>query len=187
MAEQQLHLTNTVGWRALLNHAQYAGGVRLSAEVEEHLVALLLRYVGAEVSSADIENGLLDRFDRIANVDTRDPAVLGDQCLLFAGLIPEHVIRRGLPVAYFVQLGRSSYRDSATRGQAGLYRELDREFVCAMDTLQTLRVLDSGEPCIDGFNAFCLWHDLGSRHGWRVLRSITPSLPASVSVSDLVH
>lgn len=187
MAIHELHIAATAGWRALLTHAQHAAGVRLTLPVEEHLVSLLYRYVGADISPDDIENGLLDRFDRIANADTSKPSVVGDQCLLFAGLIPEHVIRKGLPVSYFVQLGRNAYTEFGSRHEAELYAALAEEFVPAMDILQTLRVMQSGEPCIDGFNAFHLWHDLGSSHGWRVLRSMTASLPASCSTSERVH
>lgn len=188
MANQHLHLASTAGWRALLTHAQHAADVVLPIEVEEHIVGLLYRYIGEELSTAELENGMLNRFDRIANADTRRSDVVGDQCLLYAGLIPEHVIRKGMPVSYFVQLGQSSYAECGQRASEGLvYAALSREFVHAMDTLQTLRALQSGESSIDGFNAFHLWHDLGSQHSWRVLRSMSAALPASGDVSQLLH
>jgi hypothetical protein len=187
MANQNLHIAATAGWRALLTHAQHAAGVGLTAPVEEHLVTMLYRYVGADVTPSDIENGLLDRMDRVVNADTSKRSVVGDQCLLFAGLIPEHAIRKGLPIAYFVQLGCDAYRQHSSRHESTLYAALADEFVVAMDTLQTLRVMQCGQPCIDGFNAFHLWHDHGSRHGWRVLQSMTSSLPASCSTSQCVH
>ena len=64
---------------------------------------------------------------------------------------------------------------------------LAEEFVRAMDTLQTVRVLQSGESCIDPFNAYHLWRDLGSTHGWRVLRALSAALPASEQVSRHLH
>jgi hypothetical protein len=187
MTNQELHISATTGWRALLTQAQHTAGLRLTQLVEEHLVRMLFCYVGADISPTDMENGLLDRFERIANGDSRKPGVVGDQCLLYSGLIPEHAIRKGLPVAYFVELGRDAYRQSSSAVNAPIYTALADEFVCAMDTLQTLRVLQSGQPCIDGFNAFSLWHDLGSTHSWHVLRSMTAGLPASCSVSQRVH
>jgi hypothetical protein len=187
MLGTELHITQTTGWRALLTHAQLAGGVMLSGMVEEHLVALLFRHVGAELTPADLEAGLLDRVDRILHADTRDPVVVGDQCLLFAGLFPEHAIRKGVPIAYFVEVGRNAYREYATRNDSPLYAVIADEFVRAMDTLQTLRVLSSGEPCIDAFNAYHLWRDLGSAHGWRVLRALSSGLPASEAVSRHLH
>ncbi len=187
MPYQELHIPATAGWRALLTHAQHAAGVQLSPAVEGHLVSLLFRYVGADITPVDLENGLLDRLDRITNVDSSKASVVGDQCLLFAGLIPEHVIRKGLPVSYFVELGRNSYAEFSSRQRNELYDSLAREFVRAMDILQTLRVLQSGATCIDGLNAYTLWHELGSSHGWRVLRSLSTSLPASCSTSHMIH
>lgn len=187
MPNQDLHIPQTTGCRALLTHAQNAGGLHMSRAVEEHLVALLYRHVGADISPVDIEHGLLDRLDRLLHADTSKPCVVGDQCLLFAGLLPEHAIRKGLPVSYFVEVGRNAYREYASKHRLPLYEQLAEEFVVAMDVLQTLRALQSGEPCIDGLNAFHLWHDLGSAHGWRVLRALTPSLPASCSTSARVH
>lgn len=187
MAHQDLHIPQTTGWRALLTHAQTAGGVHISQAVEEHLVALLYRHVGADISPSDLEHGLRDRLDRLLHADTSRPCAVGDQCLLLTGLLPEHAIRKGVPVSYFVEIGRNAYREYASKHRAALYESLADEFVRAMDVLQTLRALGSGEPCIDGFNAYHLWHELGSAHGWRVLRALTPSLPASCSTIARVH
>ena len=187
MAYAELHIAETAGWRALLTHAQLSAGVRISPAVEEHLVALLFRHVGAGTSTRDLENGFIDRIDRILHADTSDPSVVGDQCLLFAGLFPEHAIRKSVPVSYFVEVGRHAYREFASKHKSEIHALLAEEFVAAMDTLQTLRVLQSGEPCLDAFNAFNLWHDLGSAHGWRMLRAMTSALPASCSVSEHVH
>ena len=187
MRNPELHIAETAGWRALLTHAQLAGGVRLTPAVEEHMVALVFRYVGSEITVKDIENGFIDRVDRILNADTSNPAVVGDQCLLFAGLFPEHAIRKGVPIAYFVEVGRNAYREYASKHESDIHALLAEEFVRCMDTLQTLRVLQSGEPCIDGFNAYNLWRDLGSAHGWRMLRSMTTALPAFCGTSDQMH
>ncbi|MGR8918555.1 MAG: hypothetical protein ACU85V_02965 [Gammaproteobacteria bacterium] len=187
MATQELHISATTGWRALLTHAQYAAGLELAPEVEEYLVSLLFRYVGMETGPTEYGRGFLDRFDRIMQADADKPTAVGDQCLILAGLVPEHAISKGLPVSYFVEVGRNAYREFASQHRSTVYGMLAETFVRCMDTLQTLRVMQSGEPCIDGFNAFSLWHDLGSAHGWQVLRSLTPSLPASCSVSDSVH
>ncbi|MGE0857969.1 MAG: hypothetical protein AB7I01_03440 [Gammaproteobacteria bacterium] len=187
MVYPELHIAETAGWRALLTHAQLSAGVRISPAVEEHLVSLLFRHVGAGTSTRDLESGFIDRIDRILHADTSDPSVVGDQCLLFAGLFPEHAIQKGVPVSYFVEVGRHAFREFASKHKSDIHTLLADEFVAAMDTLQTLRVLQSGEPCLDGFNAYNLWHDLGSAHGWRMLRAMTSALPASCCVSEHVH
>ena len=187
MAQQELHIPQTTGWRALLTHAQLVAGVQVSPPVEEHLVSLLYRHIGADISPRELERGLLERADRILQADTSHPGVVGDQCLLFAGLLPEHAIRQGVPIAYFVETGRNAYREFASKQRSEVHDMLAAEFVRAMDVLQTLRALQSGEPCIDGLNAYHLWHELGSAHGWRVLRALSPALPASCSVSQRIH
>lgn len=187
MQSAELHIAETTGWRALLTHAQAVGGLHLPPMIEEFLVSLLYRHVGAGLTPQDMDNGVLDRVDRILYADTSNPAAVGDQCLLFAGLFPEHAIRKGVPVTYFVQVGRTAYREYASKHDSALHALLGEEFVRCMDTLQTLRVLQSGEPCIDGFNAYHLWRELGSQHGWRVLRSMSPALPASGTASRHIH
>ena len=187
MPHPELHIAETAGWRALLTHAQLAGGVRVSPMVEEYLVSLLFRHIGTALSARDLEQGFVDRIDRIMHADTSNPVVVGDQCLLFAGVFPEHAIRKGVPVSYFVEVGRHAYREYASKYRSEIHTQLADEFVRCMDTLQTLRVLQSGEPCIDGFNAYHLWRDLGSAHGWRMLRSLTTALPGPGSSGERVH
>jgi hypothetical protein len=187
MERRDLHIAETAGWRALLTHAQIAGGVRVSPAAEEYMVSMLFRQVGAEISLIDPESGLLDRLNRMLTVDTVEPALIGDQCLLLCGLFPENAIREGIPVTYFVQVGRNAFREYASRHGSELHALLADEFVLAMDTLQTIRLLQSGKPCIDGFNAYHLWRDLGSSHGWRVLRGMTTGLPAGCGSSESIH
>ena len=187
MESCDLHIVETAGWRALLTHAQIAGGVRISPAAEEYMISMLFRQIGIEMIGMDPEIGLLDRLNQMLMADTVDPALIGDQCLLLAGLFPENAIRKGIPVAYFVQVGRNAYREYASRYGSDLHALLGDEFVLAMDTLQTVRLLQSGKPCIDGFNAYHLWRDLGSSNGWRVLRKLTTALPASCGSSNSVH
>ena len=114
-------------------------------------------------------------------------AHVGDRCLLFAGLVPEQAIRQGVPVACFVELGQSAYRECASRRGSAVHELLAAEFVRAMDVLHTVRALQSGEPCVDALTAFHLWHAHGSAHGWRVLRHLSNGVPASGALSARVH
>ncbi len=187
MLSPELHIAETAGWRALLTHAQIAGGVCVSPAVEEHMIAMLFRHLGAQLSQGDMDNDLIDQLEQMITGNTANLATIGDQCLVLAGLFPEHAIAKGIPVTYFVQLGRNAYRDYAARHHTKIHQLLGEEFVLAMDTLQTVRLLQNGEPCIDGFNAYHLWRELGSSSGWRVLRGLTASLPASCETSGHVH
>ncbi len=185
MAQQDLHLAATAGWRALLTHAQFSAGVQLTRAVEEHLVSLLFRHVGAGVS--ELDGSLPDRIDAIMSAEVSEPTAVGDQCLLVAGLFPEHVIRRGLPLSCFVELGRNALREYGARHDSALHAALAAEFVHAMDVLQTIRAMHNGEPCIDGLNAFALWQELGSSHAWQVLRTLTAALPAACDGGQRLH
>ena len=187
MLSPELHIAETAGWRALLTHAQIAGGVCVSPAVEEHMISMPFRQVGAQLTEADLDIDLIDQLEQMITGNTANLAVIGDQCLVLAGLLPEHAIAKGIPVTYFVQLGRNAYRDYASKHHAKLQALLSEEFVLAMDTLQTVRLLQSGEPCIDGFNAYHLWRELGSSHGWRVLRGLTAALPGGYETSGHVH
>ena len=151
------------------------------------MISMLFRHVGAQLTQADLENDLIDQLEQMITANSTNLAAVGDQCLVLAGLIPEHAIAKGIPVTYFVQLGCNAYRDYAAKHHAKLHALLSEEFVLTMDTLQTVRLLQSGEPCIDGFNAYHLWRELGSSHGWRVLRGLTAALPGSSETGGYVH
>lgn len=190
MSSHQLHLPSTAGWRALLTHAQFAAGVNLMPAIEEHLVALLVRYVGSGADAGDVPSvEMAARQGHTGRGDAVDQGAgsMGDQCLLSAGLFPERVVNEGLSLSHFVRAGRDAYRDYATRHDSGLHGVLAQHFVAAMDVLQTLRALQAGTPCIDGVSAYALWHELGSAHGWHVLRKLTSSLPVAAPVSTSVH
>lgn len=177
----------TATWHALLTHAQHGSGLLLPREIEVHLVSLLMHYLGQAEVSGDFDKGLLNKLEQMMASDSNDPAVVGDQCLLFAGLFSEHAIRKRVPVSYFVEVGRNAYREFASKHELPLYAMLAESFVPAMDTLQTLRQMYNNTPCLDGFNAFYLWHELGSASAWRTLRQMTPALPASCSTSHAIH
>jgi len=184
MAHHELHLPQTTGWRALLTHAQSVAGVHIAPPVEEHLVSLLFRHVGNGLAAPLLD---LVSSERGLSIAPEQAGLVGDRCLLCAGLVPEHAIVNGIPVAQVVELGRHAYREFAARQRSEVHDLLAEEFVRAMDVLQTVRALQSGEPCLDGLNAFHLWHEHGSAHGWRVLRRLSWALPASGTLSARLH
>ena len=126
MLSPELHIAETAGWRALLTHAQIAGGVCVSPAVEEHMISMLFRHVGAQLTQADLENDLIDQLEQMITANSTNLAAVGDQCLVLAGLIPEHAIAKGIPVTYFVQLGRNAYRDYADKHHAKLHALIKR-------------------------------------------------------------
>jgi hypothetical protein len=178
MQRFDLHLREIAGWRALLTEAQLVAAEYLPEAVEEYLVCLLYRAVGQPGDPDTYSLNFLESFLKQGPDTYRDPCMVGDQCLLFAGLFPEHAIGKGIPITYFVQVGQNAYGEYGARAEDPVYRELSAIFVTVMDVLHTLRELSNGSPCIDGMNAYQLWHDTGSQHAWQVLRRLTPALPA---------
>lgn len=178
-----LQLAETAGWRALLTIAQQNAQIFLPEGLEEYVVALLYRSLGSAGSASGARTA---RFARQlvegTRADHEDLASVGDHCLLFSGLFPDHAIRNSIPVNYFVQVGRQAYQDHATRvggGERALYRALAAQYVPMLDIFLTMREEGDDRPCLDGLNAYQLWREAGSHHGWQVLRQLTPALPAT--------
>lgn len=178
-----LQLAETAGWRALLTIAQQNAQIFLPEGLEEYVVALLYRSLGSAGSASGARTA---RFARQlvegTRADHEDLASVGDHCLLFSGLFPDHAIRNSIPVNYFVQVGRQAYQDHATRvtgDERALYRALAAQYVPMLDIFLTMREEGEERPCLDGLNAYQLWREAGSHHGWHVLRQLTPALPAT--------
>ncbi len=187
MSRYELHLTEAAGWRALLTEAQLVARTYLSEDVEEHLVWILYKYLGIPGEGDDsLALTMLQSLLQHEPTCVEDLPVIGDQCLLFAGLFPEHAIRKGIPITYFVQLGRHAYHKSSIDGDGASYVDLCDDFVAIMDVLHTLRELRNGQPCIDAMNAYHLWNDAGSTHAFEVLRRFTPALPV-MQANDAYH
>ena len=177
-----LQLPETAGWRALLTLAQQNAQIFLPEALEEYVIALLYRTLGSAGSANAAQTA---RFARQlvegARADHEDLASVGDHCLLFSGLFPDHASRNCIPVNYFVQVGRQAYQDHATRvagHERALYLALAAQYVSMLDIFLTMRGESDSRPCLDGLNAYQLWREAGSVRGWQVLRQLTPALPA---------
>lgn len=180
-----LQLPEAAGWRGLLTQAQQNARSFLPDVVEEYVVCLLYRTLGSAAEGRRLALRFAQRLLATDGRTARNLAAVGDQCLLFAGLFPEHAIRQRIPLSYFVQVGGQAYREyaAARRGdERAIYQTLGAHFVPALDALLGIRELNAGGgPCLDGLNAFQLWSEAGSSHGWSTLRQITKSLPAEAN------
>jgi hypothetical protein len=173
------HLADTAPWRALLTKAQFVARVELHALVEEYLVGVLFRTsispgpMGESILSA--ESG---RFEQSGNPDTL--RTIGDHCLVYAGLYPEHAIKRDVPLAYFVRVGEAAYREFGNLTADPMFTLLADCLVEIVGVLHTLRDVEDDAVCLDPMNAFQLWQDTGSVHAWDTLRRFTDSLPVAI-------
>jgi hypothetical protein len=107
---------------------------------------------------------------------------VGDQCLLFSGLYPQHAERRLVRVSYYVELGRGAYGQLAERlrhAGAAMYQQLCQGFVALMDVLQAMRALE-GTPALSPLQSLELWAETGSQGARQQLRACTDATPVSV-------
>lgn len=168
-------------WHALVSEAEAVTGCVLGARLENYLVFLLMRFMNQPHMLARLR--ALECLNEGQAGPRPDPVRLrdiGDNCLLFTGLFPQHAERHMLRLSAIVELGRNAYQQlaEATRDDSGLlYAHLSQEFVSMMDLLQAMRELRDGHSRLSPLHAFDLWSNTGSRRAYRVIRSFTKALP----------
>lgn len=178
---------NVSQWHALINEAGELAGVRLDEELESYLVFTLMRYLrepamAQRVLALDFLEAL-QQHTRRRDASLRDVA---DQCLLFSGLFPRRAERRRVRVSYYVDLGRSAYRNLADNLSelARLFGRMAEEFVPAMDTLQAIRAVAGESSGMTTLQAWELWQDTASTRAWAEVVDRTGAFPAPVDDDD---
>lgn len=191
MNPTKIRLAEVAGWRALLTEAQHLARIYLAAEIEEYLVRLLYQVIGQPGGTvAQDAEAFVERLASTRGRGSNALLAVGEESLVFAGLFPEQAIRKGIPITYFVQVGVNAYRELAVGlpegAMRGICTDMADRFVDVLDVLHTLREMQSDMPCIDGLNAYQLWHEAGSSHAWQVLRQLTSAFPGP-HASDIRH
>ncbi len=160
--------------------AEESSRIQLDEELESYLVFLLMRYHDRpEIAVGAIAPGYLEGMQQRGSLRRLQMRDVGDRCLLYSGLFPRRARRRLVTVGYYVDLGRSAYRNLADeRFQlATTFAKLASNFVDLMDTLQALRSMSSDQPLLEPLDAMELWHSTGSRQARAVLESLTDQPP----------
>jgi hypothetical protein len=170
MSRLILEPTVVAQWQVLVQEAQQACELSIDEALESYLVFLLMRFATqphctARIMATDFLGTQsmrgAGRIDGLREV--------GDHCLLFSGLFPHLAERRLVRVGYFVQIGRSSYRqlaDVMDRGWARVYGNLSDAFVLLVDVLHAMREL-GGETLLTPLQAFEHWQETGSQRCYR--------------------
>jgi hypothetical protein len=201
MSELVIQPTTTAQWHALVSDAEQAAGYSLGEELESYLVFLLMRYTNkpqmlSRVMALDYlkqhSGGRAERGQKLKDV--------GDHCLLFSGLFPQHAEKRMVKVSYFVKLGRSAYQQvfENLNNRDTIYSHLSKDFVTLMDIMHTMRDIQHDETHtthLSPIHAFDLWHDTGSKHAYQTIKSLTthgnPIKPTFIDLpegnSPLIH
>ena len=185
MSIYAVHTSEAARWHALLTAAEAEAQSCLGRELESYVVFMLLRYVGRpELAGTSLALEYLESLLATGRIQHENLHDVGDQCLLFTGLFPEHAERQHVPVSYFVKLGRTAYQYLAADGDP-LFATLSARFVHLMDVLQIMRELGDGHPCLDPIAAYNLWLDTGSPHAWRTLTEGLPATPVAVASAKI--
>lgn len=165
---------NVADWQALVHEAAAHSGIRLDEELESYLVFTLMRYLRRPDMARRIM--ALDFLDAVQQEEPgRSDSLrdVGDQCLLYSGLFPRRAERRRVRVSYYVDLGRSAYRNLADslQSMAQPFARLSEDFVAAMDTLQSIRLLANQGTGLTPLQSFELWQATRSQVARQAFRS----------------
>lgn len=92
--------------------------------------------------------------------------MVGDECLLYAGLFPQAASNKQVKISYFVELGQSAYISISQTSQ-DLFNTLAIHFVLLMDVLQSIGERSLLLP----LEAYELWQEVGSQRAYDILQS----------------
>ncbi len=175
----------TAQWHDLITDAQSANGIQLDTPLESYLVHTLINYtqrpeIAARIFAIDYMLAQHEQ-GQVRQIQLRD---LADQCLLYAGLFPQHAKHRHVRVSYYVDIGRSAYLDLADgeHGWADVFAQISEQFVTLMDTLLAIHSLDESQNSsesqtypLDPLLALQTWQDTQSQQALKMLQQQTGS------------
>jgi hypothetical protein len=156
-------------WQDVIHDAEQACSIHLEDKLESYLVSLLIRYSNKpDAVKQIVGTSFLDALQRKTHQRNASLQLVGDQCLLLAGLFPRITETRRVKIDYFVDLGRGSYASISDTAN-DLYGSLALQFVLLMDVLQSIRQY----PDLLPLEAYEQWHAVGSQHALQVLQFYT--------------
>lgn len=160
-------------WRQSVREAQERLALNLPIHLEQYLTELLIRFSDKpELAQQVLATNFLHAKQQTPSRRAEQFQLVGDQCLLYAGLFPEAAQARLVTIRYFVELGQSAYASVSNAGH-DLFWLLAKHFVRLMDVLQTLRPDSSLQPLM----AYEQWHEVGSHRAYILLKSYTKGQP----------
>lgn len=160
-------------WQDVIKSAENRCAVTLKQDLEAYLVSMMIRFTNRpDIANKLIAKDFLEAQLQQAAQRHASLQIVGDQCLIYAGLFPQQAPKKLVKIAYFVDLGRSAYA-SVSRGANDLFGSLAMQFVVLMDVLQSIRP----GPELLPLEAYEQWQSVGSRRALRALESYTNVIP----------
>lgn len=156
-------------WQDVVKEAECRCSIELKGDIESYLVNLLDRYTNQpDVVKQVLATAFLEAQQQSHQSRKNSLQIVGDQCLLFAGLFPQVAGRRLVKISYFVDMGRHAYI-SVSDCTNDLFSHLAIQFVIMMDVLQSIREY----PALLPLEAYEQWRDVGSERALAILKTYT--------------
>lgn len=146
---RKLKVTKTAlaAWHDAIVEAQDACHILLPEDSEYYLVTLLLRYTNQPQFVNNVLGAVyLESLQEPPKEQQASLRLVGDQCLLFAGLFPEIAKKRRVSLDYYLDIGKSAYHQLSNLEKViarDLYHELAQQFLYMASILQSLRSLSA--------------------------------------------
>lgn len=175
-----LHSTSTAQWQALLFEAQQTLAIELQEDLEAYLVFMLTRFVKQpELCHSVLGLEFLESTNNHSQQQSDLLRILGDKCLLFAGLFPDRAQKRRVTQQYYIQLGKAAYMNLANttpnHDHSVLFSNLCQEFLLLTDILQATREVKHYHD--DLMTEIERWQETGSHYAWLKIQQATQSIP----------
>ena len=137
-----LHPTSLAQWHALVSEGELTCALELGEELESYLVFLLMRYINKpEIATSVLAIEFLESMKSLGALRVENLQMIGDKCLLFAGLFPERGLKKRVNGRYFIDLGQTAYYELANvyaEQRAKLYTLLCEHFVPMRNVLHAI-------------------------------------------------
>lgn len=154
-------------WQETIKLAETRCSITLDQKLEAYLVSLLMRYTNdVLLAKRVLAINYLEAQQKQAHQREVSLQMVGDECLLYAGLFPQAANKKQVKISYFVELGRSSYI-SISHTSNDLFETLAFHFVILMDVLQSI----GHSSLLMPIEAYDLWQEVGSQRAYNILQS----------------
>ncbi len=160
-------------WQHSIREAEGRLALTLPAHLEHYLTELLIRYSDKpDLAQQVFATNFLEAKQQPPKLRAMHLQIVGDQCLLYAGLFPQVAEAKLVTIRYFVDMGQSAYAN-VSHALHDLFWLLAKHFVRLMDVLQSLRPDSSLLPLM----AYEQWREVGSERAYLLLKSYTNGTP----------
>ncbi|MCH9769988.1 MAG: hypothetical protein K0U12_03830 [Gammaproteobacteria bacterium] len=143
----KLHSTSIAEWHDLVLEAEQQCGMQLNEELQNYLIITLDSYTTDKKLTKNIlALEFFDSLQQTGKQGVQQLRIVGDQCLLLAGLFPESAERKNVSPAYFTQIGEQAYAIIAVKHtnryfDRDLFLQLSQEFIGLKELLYSMRIL----------------------------------------------